>query len=74
MLKFLYLRIIQSPAGTSIDQTQHIQNKILYEYFKDIPSDSIPRQLYPFPIDASFEKKLYEAPPLTGVDLSNITK
>jgi hypothetical protein len=74
VLKFLNLRIVQSPARISFDQTQHIQRTILSEYFKDIPPSSIPRQLYPFPLDPSFEKKLYESPPLTGIDLTNATK
>jgi len=74
ILKFLNLRIVQSPSGVSFDQTQHIQRTILSEYFKDIAPSSIPRQLYPFPIDAAFEKKLYECPPLTGIALTNATK
>jgi len=53
---------------------QHIQRTILAEYFKDIPPTSILKQLYPFPLDASFEMRLYESPPLTGVDLTNATK
>jgi hypothetical protein len=47
---------------------------ILAKYFRDIPPEGIPKQLYPFPLDASFEKKLYESPPLTGIDLTNATK
>jgi hypothetical protein len=74
ILKFLNLRIIQSPSGSSFDQTRHIQIVILAEYFKDIPSSSIKHQLYPFPLESSFEKTLYEAKPLTGIDLTNATK
>jgi hypothetical protein len=74
ILKFLNLRIVQSPAGVSFDQTQHIQRTILSEYLKDIPSQSIHRQLFPFPIDSGFEKRLYESPPLTGIELTNATK
>jgi len=74
VLKFLNLRIIQSPTGISFDQTQHIQNTVLYDYFKGVPPGSIPRQLYPFPLDAAFEKCLYEASPLQGIDLTNVTK
>jgi hypothetical protein len=33
VLKFLNLRIIQSPNGISFDQMQHIQNSILHDYF-----------------------------------------
>ncbi len=74
VLKFLNLRIIQSPHGISFDQTQHIQNTILHDYFQDVPPTSIPRQLYPFPLEATFEKRLYEAAPLVGIDLTNATK
>jgi len=73
-LKFLNLRIVQSPFGISFDQSQHIQNTILAEYFKDVPISSITKQLYPFPVDAAFERKLYESSPLTGIDLINATK
>lgn len=69
ILRFLNLRIIQSPQGVSMDQTQHIKSKILHEYFHEIPSSSIPKTYYPFPLDASFEQLLFEAPPLTGRDL-----
>ncbi len=74
ILKFLNLRVVQSPSGVSFDQTQHIQCTILSEYFQDIPPTSIPWQLYPFSLDAGFEKKLYESPPLTGIALMNATK
>jgi hypothetical protein len=74
LLKFLNLQIVQSPNGVSFDQTQHIQQTILSEYFQDIPPASIPKQLYPFPLDASFEQRLYESPPLTGIALTTATK
>jgi hypothetical protein len=74
ILKFLNLRIVQSPAGISFDQTNHIQNIILAEYFKDVDPGSIKLQAYPFPLDSSFERQLYEAAPLTGIDLTNATK
>jgi hypothetical protein len=73
-LKFLNLRIAQSPHGNSFDQSQHIQNTNLSEYFKEIPSSTITKQVYPFPIDAAFERKLNESPPLTGINLVNATK
>jgi hypothetical protein len=74
ILKFINLWVVQSSSGVSFDQTQHIQNTLLAEDFKDIPHSSIPKQLYPFPIEASFEKTLYECPPLTGIDLTLTTK
>jgi len=64
VLKFLNLRLIQSPHGISFDQTKHIQSQILEPYFVNTPKSSIPRHPYPFPIEASFETQLYEAPPL----------
>jgi hypothetical protein len=70
-LKFLNMRIIQSPCGISFDQTKHIQSQILDTYFKDVPPSSIPHKPYPFPIEASFEQQLYESPPLTDIDLQN---
>jgi hypothetical protein len=68
-LRFLNLRIVQSPHGISMDQTQHIKSRILHDYFNDIPTSSIPKIYYPFPLDSSFEQSLYEAPPLVGRDL-----
>jgi hypothetical protein len=72
VLKFLNLRLIQSPHGISFDQTKHIQSQILEPYFVNTPKSSIPRHPYPFPIEASFETQLYEAPPLTGLDLKTM--
>jgi hypothetical protein len=74
VLKFLNLRIIQSPIGISFDQTKQIRQTLLHDYFKDVPPKSITKQLYPFPLDASFEKKLYEAALLTGSELKAVTK
>ena len=74
VLKFLNLRIVQSPCGISFDQTKHIHGIILQEYFKGVSPSSIKMQPYPFPLEASFEKQLYESPPLTGIDLTNATK
>jgi hypothetical protein len=74
ILKLLNLRIVQSPSGVSFDQTQHIQTTILAEYFEDIAPSSIPKQIYPFPLDPAFEKRLYEHAPLTGIDLTAATK
>jgi hypothetical protein len=74
VLKFLNLRLIQSPHGISFDQTKHIQSQILEPYFVNTPKSSIPRRPYPFPIEASFETQLHEAPPLTGLDLKTMEK
>jgi hypothetical protein len=65
-LRFLNLRIVQSPNGVSMDQTNHIKSKVLHDYFLDVPLQSIPKTFYPFPIESSFEQLLNEAPPLVG--------
>lgn len=70
-LKFLNLCIIQSPAGISFDQTDHIKKVILSEYFQDIPPSSIKFQPYPFPLETSFERHLYDSIPLVGIDLTS---
>jgi hypothetical protein len=70
-ITFLNLRIIQTTCGISFDQTLHIQNQILQPYFKDVPPTSIPYMAYPFPLETSFEQKLYESAPLTGILLQN---
>ncbi len=74
VLKFLNLRIVQSPAGISFDQTQHIRSILLGEYFANVDPRSIKMHPYPFPLEASFERRLFEAIPLTGIDLTNATK
>lgn len=54
-LKFLNLRIIQSPHGISIYQTQHIECNILRPYWKaSYDSRDIPITHDPFPLDPSF--------------------
>ena len=74
IIKFLNLRIVQSPSGISFDQTNHIRNIILAEYFKDIPSTGIKFQPFPFPLSPAFERQLYESPPLVGIDLTTAVK
>jgi hypothetical protein len=68
-LKFLSIHIIQSPCGVSFDQTKHIKSQILDSYFKNTSSTSIPHKAYPFPLEGHFEQLLFEAPPLTDIDL-----
>ena len=41
ILKFLKLCIVQSPAGISLDQTQHIQENIWGIYFNDLSTTDI---------------------------------
>jgi hypothetical protein len=66
ILKFLNLRIVQSPRGISLDQTHHITTTLLGEYFKGVTPSSIPFTTYLFPLQPAFERALYEAPPLVG--------
>jgi hypothetical protein len=42
ILKFLNLRLIQSPIGISFDQINHIKTQILDPYFSKTPKNSIP--------------------------------
>jgi hypothetical protein len=66
ILHFLNLRIIQSPAGISIDQTDHIVKTIVEPYFKYRNTSALISITSPFLPDSSFEQRLYEAPILVG--------
>jgi hypothetical protein len=48
-------------SGISFDQSDHIRNNILHDYFTYVPPSSILKQPYPFPLDSSFEQRLFEA-------------
>ncbi len=67
ILKFLSLTIYQSEYGTSIDQTSHIQSKILAPWFDDGHSPKITNAS--FPTDSTFEYDLSQSPPLDDDDL-----
>ena len=54
-LTFLNHRVIQSEYGTSIDQTNHIEQKILMTYFGDVKPSSVPYQSSPFPTNTNLE-------------------
>jgi hypothetical protein len=69
VLRFLNLRIVQSPHSVSMDLTQHIKTKVLHDYFRDTPSSSVSKKLFPFPVEDFFEKQLFEAAPLPTFDL-----
>jgi hypothetical protein len=60
------LRIIQSPAGISIDQTDHIVETILEPFYKNRYTPLLLSITSQFRTDASFEQRLYEAPVVTG--------
>jgi hypothetical protein len=72
VLRFLNLRIIQSPDGISIDQTDHVVESIIETYFKLRDVSKLVRITSPFPTDTSFERQLYESPVLTGSALRYI--
>jgi hypothetical protein len=69
ILRFLNLRIIQSPVGISIDQTDNIAENVLDPYFQDHDTADLRSITSPFPTDTSFEQRIYEAPVLTGTAL-----
>jgi hypothetical protein len=72
ILRFLNLRIIQSPAGISIYQTDHIVETIVTPNFKNQNASTLVSITSPFPTDSSFEKHLYEAPVLVGAALKKL--
>jgi hypothetical protein len=72
ILRFLNMRIIQSPAGISINKTDHIEETIVEAYFKNRDTSELCSITSPFPTDSSFDQRLYEAPVLTGADLNTL--
>jgi hypothetical protein len=72
VLRFLNLRIIQSPDRISIDQTDHVVDSIIKPYFKLRDVSKLVRITSPFPTDTSFEQQLYESPIITGSALRSI--
>ena len=57
-----------------MDQTNHIEQKILVEYFGKIEPSSVPFQSSPFPTNNSFEIELFQALPLSEQELVTYTK
>ena len=69
-LAFLNYIIIQSKYETHIYQSNHIQQKILNEYFGDmVPSTIIPFQSSSFPFKNTFEMELFQALSLANKEL-----
>ena len=62
LLRYLNMRIVISPQGISIDQTDYIQG-ILREYGFG-PDDDVPKVKGPFPTDPKFEVELFNSLPL----------
>ena len=74
-LSFLNLRLLQSKHAISIDQTENIETNILKQYWGQYyTKGDIRFYADPFPIDMKFEQTLFQAFPLSGYDLLNITK
>ena len=67
-LKFISLTIYQSSSGTSIDQTLHIQSKILSTWF-DHGKHPTKHIDFPFLIDAKHKQDLTQSPSLQGDEL-----
>jgi len=60
VFKYLYLCIIQSPAGILFYQMQHIHDSILCNYFKGMDHATILFNLTPFPVDSKFDLLLFK--------------
>ena len=71
VLNYLNLRIIQSPHGISIDQTDHIRTTILDAWFKG-PSDQIKTAPNPYRTDSQFEADLAESLPASDEELAQL--
>ena len=71
-MQFLNFRIIQSKHGISIDQTNHILQSILNNYFDK--NKNVKYESSPFPLDNKFEYELYTALPISEVELEKAEK
>ena len=71
-LSFLNFRIIQSEHGISLDQSNHIINSLLKQYFdKD---EKVKYESSPFPLDNKFEYELFTALPMSDEELAKAEK
>eukprot|EP00978_Attheya_sp_CCMP212_P001980 scaffold4085_cov33-Attheya_sp.AAC.1 len=73
VLHYLNLHIIQSKDSISIDQTEHIQTKILSDWFQD-DGDPLRATNTPFRTDNEFERDLAEALPSNDAELADLSK
>ena len=71
-MQFLTLRIIQSEHGISIDQTNHILQSILNDYFDKY--EKVKYESNPFPLDSKFGYELYVALPMSKDELEKAGK
>ena len=68
VLKFFGIRIIQSDIGISLDQGECVYDMLEYYFGRDV--DKVKTISSPMRYDSSFEKELFEAIPLTDVELT----
>lgn len=73
LIRFLNLRIIQSPHGISFDQTEHIKQTIVDRWFPNQTSP-VGQTDTPFRTDSAYETELAEALPLEGPELLQMEK
>ena len=71
-MQFLNFRIIQSEHGISIDQTNHILQSILNDYFDKY--EKVKYESNPFPLDSKFGYELYVALPMSEDELEKAEK
>jgi hypothetical protein len=73
-VRLFNLRVIQSPQGIIIEQTDHIVDTIIDTYFANRDVSKLIPITSPFPTDSQFERDLYDSPILTGSKLHTIEK
>ena len=66
-ISFLNYRIIQTNHGIYIDQSNHIDQGILKDYFRK-KIENVKFRLNPFTVDIKFEYELHAALPLKDKD------
>ena len=74
VLEYLNLRIVQTDAGISYDQTEHIQNTIVNKFFPPQSTERLKTVHTPFRTDSEFENDLVEQLPATGDELKALEK
>ena len=76
LLKYLNLRIIQSPFGISVDQSQHIEHTIINKYFppEKVAESGLKAVHTPFNTCNKYEIDLLEQLPATGEHLKALEK
>jgi hypothetical protein len=73
-VRFVNLRVIQSPQGISFDQTDHILDTIIDTYFANRDVYKLVPITRTFPTDSQFERDPYDSPIITGSKLHAIEK